>query len=294
MSTLNVKDEVLQWDIASVFERCDTELGCVPKSSIPTISTTYAGTTEPDLLSNEKVTAKETTVTRNGNLNVIHLTSYIDDIYDEVDKKPLTFDTTGSNVTSQASNNETINFVFNESHSNTKGNIDDEAGYFDLYFAMKEDANDQLEDRASQIKSLAISSFTSNVVSQDNTECPKPLQEYCQEDSHAFDVTVTVHQCIKRSSWSDEDATSNIYSNVCIPLQKDKQINSQAKENHLSSESKTVHDTTLPEVIPSTFRTCNLQDCTNKYAESEKTIDACCVIESNRDKSFSEEKSKTF
>ncbi|CAC5373673.1 unnamed protein product [Mytilus coruscus] len=249
------------------FHRCNAEVGCILKASFSTTNTTYS---EEDGVSKYYCTTLQL-------CNFICLTEPVLLPNETITTKETTFIKTGSNVTSQASHNETINFVFHERQSNTIGNIDDEAGYFDLYFAIEEDANDQLEDRASQKENLSISSSTSNVVSQDNTECPKLLQKYCQEDSHAFDVTVTVHQCIKRSSWSDEDPTSDKYSNICIPLLKDRQINSQANESHSSSESKTSHDTTLP------------ANCTNKYAESEKTIDACCAIESNKDKSISEE-----
>ncbi|CAC5381341.1 unnamed protein product [Mytilus coruscus] len=158
-------------------------------------------------------------------LKPLELSSYIDDIYDEVDVNPSTFVTTGSRVTSQASNNETINFVFNGRQSNTIDNIDDEAGYFDLYFAMKEDVNQQQENRALQKESSSTSSSNPNVIGQDNTEYLKPyipLQEYCQEESHDCEVAVAVHPCIERSSGSDEDAAMNIYSNVYIPLQKDR------------------------------------------------------------------------
>ncbi|CAC5381942.1 unnamed protein product [Mytilus coruscus] len=269
----------------------------------------------------------------------------------EVDKKLLTCVTTGSNVTPQLSNNETINFVVHqerqsntdcieddeagyldlyfamkedvnhqvkimhcerkafqeycqeESHaceisvtvherqSNTACNEDDEAGYFDLYFAMKEDVNHQeVETYALRKGSLSSSSFNSNVVNQDKTEFHKPLQENCQEDSHACEVSFPVHQCIKRSSLSEEDDASNKYSNVYQLLQKDRQLNSLANGNRLSPDSNTVHDKTLQTTIPSTYRTGNLQDCTNKYAESEKIIDACGSFEFNKDKSISEEK----
>ncbi|CAG2186383.1 unnamed protein product [Mytilus edulis] len=54
----------------------------------------------------------------------------------EDDKKPLTFVKTGSLHTHKTSNNETINFVFNDEESNTAGNEHDEADYFDIYFAI--------------------------------------------------------------------------------------------------------------------------------------------------------------
>ncbi|XP_052071060.1 uncharacterized protein LOC127709497 [Mytilus californianus] len=330
------------------FHRCDAVVGCILQTSIPTISTTYTGMTEPVLFSNERVTATETTVTMNGNLNDVtgtskadwmiytlcitscfiltalchlfrtyrnrhalsfeavneevilkplELTLYNDDIYDEVDENSLTFVTTGSNIPSQASQNETINFVFNERHSSTTDNGNDEVGYLDLYFTMKEDKNRQVEVRSSQTESLSTSSSNSDIVVQENMEYPKPyipLQQYCQDDSHSCKVAVMVHQSIKRSPGIDDDATSNIYSNVCIPLQKDRQIKSQSNESRLSSDSKIVHETTLPFIIPSTFRTCYLQDCINMYAESEKTIDACGAIDSFEDKSIKKEKSKTF
>ncbi|CAC5373670.1 unnamed protein product [Mytilus coruscus] len=215
-------------------------------------------------------------------LKPLELTLYNDDIYDEVDENSLTFVTTGSNIPSQASQNEIINFVFNERHFSTTDNGNDEVGYLDLYFAMKEDKNRQVEVRSSQTERLSTSSSNSDVVVQQNMEYPKPyipLQQYCQDDSHS---------CI------DDDATSNIYSNGCIPLQKDRQINSQSNESHLSSDSMIVHETTLPFIIPSAFRTCYLQHCINKYAESEKTIDACGAIDSYEDKSIKNEKSKTF
>ncbi|CAC5373428.1 unnamed protein product [Mytilus coruscus] len=228
-------------------------------------------------------------------LKPLELTSYIDDIYDEVDDNTSTFVTTGSNVTSKTSNNETINFVFDDRQTNTADNEHDEAGYFDLYFAMKEDVNHQEENRGSQKESRSTNSSISNDVDQNITAYHKPYiqhQEYSQEDPHACEVTVTVHHCMERSSWSDEDGTRNVYSNVCLPFQKDRKMNKQANESHLSSDSNTVHDTTLPLFIPSTFRTCYLQDSTNKYAESEKTLDACSATEEN--KSIKKEMSKTF
>ncbi|CAC5373434.1 unnamed protein product [Mytilus coruscus] len=47
-------------------QRCDPEVGCVPKTSITAMQTTYTGTTEPSLLQNETVTTKETPLIRNG------------------------------------------------------------------------------------------------------------------------------------------------------------------------------------------------------------------------------------
>lgn len=184
----------------------------------------------------------------------------------EDDKKPLTFVKTGSLHTQKSSNNETINFVFNDEESNTAGNEHDAADYFDLHFTIGEDINHQAEILPSQ------------------------------KDPNAREVhvPVTVHQFIDRSSSFREDATSNIYSNVCMPVQKDIKMNKHANENHLSSDSKTVLDTTLPSFIPSKFRTCYLQDETSRSARSEKTIVACDVIDSYDEKSIKKEKSNTF
>lgn len=95
------------------------------------------------------------------------------------------------------------------------------------------------------------------------------------------------------SSRPEEDATNNMYSKVNKTLQTDSTINSPANERHLSSESQTVYKTTLLEVFPSVFRTY-LPDCTYKYANSEKSIDACGAIKPNDKNSFIKEKSKTF
>ncbi|CAC5415133.1 unnamed protein product [Mytilus coruscus] len=307
-----------------------------------TLRITSLRTIEPVSPPNERATAKEANVIRNGTSNTewliytlcitgcfvitvlcylfrtyrkrhaldlrivnekvlkpLERTSYNDNIYDEVDENPLTFVTIGPNVTSKASNNETINFVFDDRQSNTAGNEHDEAGYFDLYFGMKEGANEHEENRALQKESRSTSSSNSNVVGLDNTEYPNPyipIQEYSHEESHACEVAVMVHQCIERSSGSDEDATSNIYSNVCITLQKDRQMNSQANKSQLSSESRTVHDKTLKTVFPSLYRTGYLQDSINKYkyAASDKTIANCSGIESIKDTLFEKEMPKTF
>lgn len=163
---------------------------------------------------------------------------------------------------------------------------------------MKEGKNRQVEDQLSQtesISTISCSSSNSDVVVQDNTEFPKPYksrQQYFPDD--LCEVDVTVHQCIKRFGGIDENETSNIYSNVCIQLQKDRQITGQSNESRLSSDSKIVHETTLPFVIPSTFRTNHIQDESNKSAGSEKTIVACDVIDSYEEKSTKKEKSKTF
>ncbi|CAC5400709.1 unnamed protein product [Mytilus coruscus] len=243
----------------------------------------------------KRTSIKQKFINEEDALELLESTPYMDH-YNEVDKKPLTFVTT-VNAPSHEPQTETINFVFHERQSNTTCTVHDEVGYLDLYFVMKEDLNHQEENRSSQNQSLSTSSFNSNFFGQDNTEYfkpYKPLQEYSQEDSQGCEVAVTVHQHIERSSRSEENASSNIYSNVYQLLQKDRQLNSQANGNQLSPVSNTVHDQTLQTAIPSTFRTGNLQDCTNKYAESEKTIDACGTIESNEDKSRSEEKSKTL
>lgn len=62
---------------------------------------------KPQTLSSEKL--KEETI-----LKPLELILYNDDIYNEVDENSLTFVTTGSNIPSQSSSNETINFAFNE------------------------------------------------------------------------------------------------------------------------------------------------------------------------------------
>ena len=69
-------------------------------------------------------------VNKEVNLKTLELTSYIDDIYDEVDENPLTFVTIGSDVTCQASHNEPINFVFDNRQSDVPGYEDDDVGYF--------------------------------------------------------------------------------------------------------------------------------------------------------------------
>ncbi|CAC5404471.1 unnamed protein product [Mytilus coruscus] len=193
--------------------------------------------------------------------------------FNEEDKAQITFVTTGSNVTTQASHNETINFVVHERQSKPAYNEDDEAGYFDLYFAMNKDVNHQVEDRSLQKESLSTSSSISNFVGRNYTAYHNPyvpLQEYSQEDPYACEVTVTVHQGIECSSWSDEDAPSHIYSNVCIPLRKDRLMNSQANESQLSSDRNIVHESTLPAIILPVFRTVYLQDC--KYKSTNEGV----------------------
>ncbi|CAG2228856.1 unnamed protein product [Mytilus edulis] len=104
--------------------------------------------------------------------------------------------------------------------------------------------------------------------------------------------------CISKSTvLSKEDAASNIYVNVYQLLQNERQENIQLENgNRLSPDSYSVRDKTLGTAIPSRYRTSNSQYCTYKYAESEITIDACArgSIESNKDKSITEEKSKTL
>lgn len=161
---------------------------------------------------------------------------------------------------------------------------------------MKEGPNDKVRDRTSQNERLSTSSFYANVVGQDKTEYHKTYMspnEYCMDDIHACDVAVTVHKGMECSSRPNEDATNNIYSKVNKTLQTDSTINRTANESHLSSESQTVCTTTLLEVFPSVFRTY-LQDCTYKYANSEKTVGACEAIKPNDENSFIKEKSKTF
>ncbi|CAG2228852.1 unnamed protein product [Mytilus edulis] len=204
---------------------------------------------------------------------------------------------------------------------------DDEVGYFDLYFDMKEDENQQEKKHTLRKESLLTSSFNSNVDSQVNTKFYEPLSKYFQEDAHACEVSVTFHerqfntacneddevdkagyfdlyfdmkvdvnhQCIERSVLSKEDAANNIYVNVYQLLQNERQKNSQlANGNRLSPDSYSVRDKTLKTAIPSRYRTSNSQYYTYKYAESEITIGACGSIESNKDKSITEEKSKTL
>ncbi|CAC5381943.1 unnamed protein product [Mytilus coruscus] len=133
-------------------------------------------------------------------------------IYAEVDENTFTFNTTELNIASQASSMKTINFISQGRQSiTTEIEDDDTTGYLDLYFAME---NDNKRDD-------------------------------CQEDSNACEVTVTVHQCNESSSRSEEEATSNMYSNVFRPLLTDKQINSQANVNPLSQEMTLVQSNTM-------------------------------------------------
>ncbi|CAC5400707.1 unnamed protein product [Mytilus coruscus] len=219
-------------------------------------------------------------------------------IYSEVDKNPLTFDTTELNVASQASSMKSINFISKRRRFITTEIEDEETtGYLDVYFDMEND-NTKVVDGIPHIESLSTNSFNSGVVGQDNTEYFKPytkLQGNCQEDSNACEVTVTVHQCSESSLRSEEEAMSNIYSNVYQPMQTDKQIHIQENENLLSPEITTLHDPALQAAAySSVYKTCNVQDCTKKFVKSEKTIDSVCTIESIEDKSLDEEKSKTL
>lgn len=212
--------------------------------------------------------------------------------FNVVDETPIPIVTTGSNATSHDSHGENINFNCHEKQSCTTGIEDDEVGYFDLYFVLKEGPNDQVKEQTSQNERLSTSSFYANVVGQDKTEYHKTYMspnEYCIDDIYACDVAVTVHKGMERSSRPDEDAKYNMYSKVNKTLQTDWTINSPANESHLSSESQPVYKTTLLEV----FRTY-LQDCTYKYASLEKTIDDCGAIKPNDENSFIKEKSKTF
>ncbi|CAG2186378.1 unnamed protein product [Mytilus edulis] len=116
----------------------------------------------------------------------------------------------------------------------------------------------------------------------------------CQENSNACEVIVTVHQCSENSSPLEKEATSNIYPDMFQPIQTDKQIQRQANKNLLSSKITKVNEPALQEANQSVYKTCNLQDCTNKFVKSEKTIDSVCVIDSNEDNSLDVEKSKTL
>lgn len=224
-------------------------------------------------------------------LKPLELPSYINDIYDEVDDNSLTFVTTGSNIPSKASHNENINFVFNDTQSRTTDGEDDEFGYFDLYFATKGDGNRPVEDRASQNESISTSSSSSNVVVQDKREYTKPnipLQQFCQDNSHSCNVAVMVHHCIEHFQGMDDEDISNIYCNVCTPLQNDRQMNShdQSNEMQISPDSKTVPETTLQTASPSVSRSGYFLDHLNKYvyAASENIIADCGEIESTKDK----------
>ncbi|CAC5383985.1 unnamed protein product [Mytilus coruscus] len=169
-------------DARHIHAFCDAEVGCISRTSIQTIYSTFTGTTEPVRLPNEKVTAETPTVMRNGTSNAewkiytlcitvcFIVTGFghlcrkyrkqrslkVRNINEEVDSEPL-----------ESTLFETINFVCHEGRSYTKGNKYDEAGYPDLYFAMKEDDTDKVKDRASQRESLSTGSSNSNVVGQD-------------------------------------------------------------------------------------------------------------------------------
>lgn len=218
-------------------------------------------------------------------------------IYSEVDENPLIFDTTELNVASQASFRKSVNFI-SQGRQSIITEIEDEksTGYLDVYFDMENDTS-KVDGQIVHTESLSNISFNSDFGTQDNAEYCKPYtipQNSCQENSNACEVIVTVHQCSENSSPLEKKATSNIYPDMFQPIQTDKQIQRQANKNLLSSKITTVNEPALQEANPSVYKTCNLQDCTNKFVKSEKTIDSVCVIDSNEDKSLDVEKSKTL
>lgn len=216
---------------------------------------------------------------------------------DVVGKTPLSFGTTGSNATSHDSHSETISFDCHERQSETTGIDDDKVRYFDQYFVIKEGANEQIEDRASQNERLSTSSFYANVIGQGKMEYHKTYMspnEYCIDDIYTCDVAVTVHTGMECSFRPDANATNNMYSKVNKTLQTDWTVNSPWNESQRSSASKIVKEKTLPTVISSIIRTCHLPDCTYKYADSQEIINDCGANTPNEENSFIKEKSKTF
>ncbi|CAG2228853.1 unnamed protein product [Mytilus edulis] len=116
---------------------------------------------------------------------------------------------------------------------------DDDAGYFDLYFAMKGDANQQEENHTLRKESLSTSSFNSNVVSQDNTEFYEPLSEYCQEGAHACQVSGTVHERQYNIACNEDDEVDGDgYFDLYFHMKED--INHQVEHHALRQESLSI------------------------------------------------------
>ncbi|CAG2186382.1 unnamed protein product [Mytilus edulis] len=232
------------------FQRCDSAVGCILKTSISTTYSTNTGSSNDKWIIYTLCITGLTLLTCFANLTLAYIkrrscketianqnvVSVLGD-FNVVDKTPIAFGTTGSNATSQDSHSENINFDCHERQSKTTGIDDDEVGYFDLYFVMKEGPNDQVKDRTSQNERLSTSSFYANVVGQDKTEYHKTYMspnEYCIDDIYACDVAVTVHTGMECSSRPDEDAKYNMYSKVNKTLQTD-WIDSKGKNTADSS-----------------------------------------------------------
>ncbi|XP_063447426.1 uncharacterized protein LOC134726958 [Mytilus trossulus] len=310
-------------------ERCDNKVGCISKSTESTVSVNLSNETVTGKQTN---TLKDrssnfewiiytlcitglTILTVMGNIlhkkrkqrslklkinAEIDLESFqptpCNGIYSEVDENPLRFDTTELNVALQASLRKSVNFVSQGRQSITTEIEDDETtGYLDVYFDMENDITRKKDEIPHE--SFPNISENSDVVGNDNKECHKPytvLLDNRQGDSNACEVIATEHQCSENSSTSEKEATSNVYPDMFKTIQTDKQIQHQANANLLSPKITTVNEPALQEASPSVDKTCNLQDCTNKFVKSEKRIDSVCVIDSNEDKSLDVEKSKTL
>ncbi|VDI39456.1 Hypothetical predicted protein [Mytilus galloprovincialis] len=240
------------------------------------IAIRHRGPIEPTLLPNEKDTSNESTLTRNGapddwiiytlcitscffvtgfgHLFRIYIkrrsqkvgiikkkgipepfTSSIGD-FNQEDKTPIQFVTTGSNVTPKASHEDTINFVCHERQSYITLDEDDEDGNFDLYFDMKEDVDHQVEHHALQKECLSTSSFNSIVVSQDKTEIDEPLSDYCQEDAHACEVSVTVHERQSYTACNEDDGVDEAgYFDLYFDMKED--VNHEVEHHALPHKS---------------------------------------------------------
>ncbi|CAC5373429.1 unnamed protein product [Mytilus coruscus] len=210
-------------------------------------------------------------------------------IYDEVDQNESIFNTTDLNVLSQEPHYETIDVVPQEILSITTRSGHGDTGYLDPYVAM-EDGIQQLKDER---ESTSTNSSSSNVMGQDKTayhNLYQSLQDNWQDDTHGYEVTVTVHQCNESSSGLNRDTTSNAYSNVCQPRQKDCCMKSHTYENQESL--KAVNDKRLHAACPSVYIPDNLHGYINTYAESDEIIDSCNGIE--HCKLFDKDKSKTI
>lgn len=163
------------------------------------------------------------------------------------------------------------NLVSEERHTVAVNINDNDTNYLDAIFSVEENDIQVSNSDVLQTDSFSNTSSNSCVVSQDNTQyinSSQPLQINSQEDSHGYEVTVTVHQGIDSSSGSEDDVTLNTYSHVYQPLQKGWDIEINRYEKPQSTENYTVNGSQLHQPTITPFRTCILRSTTNSNLDS--------------------------
>ncbi|CAG2216087.1 unnamed protein product [Mytilus edulis] len=170
-------------------------------------------------------------------------TSPYTSFYHEIDENILKDVTPSLCLVSHPSKMEAVCFIPQETSFTTRSTELDNTDYLDPVFAAEDEVENSQQQQMHKKDNMSTCYSVSNVIVPLSIKSINPSQftENQHEDMDGYEIPVTVHQYIERSSGSDEDAADYKYYHVYQSLQKKCLTKNNDYEKLRTAESKTVN-----------------------------------------------------